>query len=249
MSVALGMLQKLRVGYLAELPGRLDDIEENIMGLEKFGFVEENFNTLFRLVHSLKGSGGTYGLHVISDICHPLEDMLSDLNDLPQKLTKQFIDIALAYVDLLREIVDDTSLHGDCRMDPANRLKVLRKKAFPEPFSALIVERSPAIIGILKENMNVLNAKIEVMDDGYLALGRTLAHPFDYLITSFEIKRLNGAALIGALRLAQGKTPQTKTILLTVNPLTFSTAVKPNHVLLKDSQFQHNLRTLLAMPK
>ena len=44
MNVALSMLQKLRVSYLSELPGRLDDIEQNIMGLEKFGFVEENAN-------------------------------------------------------------------------------------------------------------------------------------------------------------------------------------------------------------
>lgn len=103
--------------------------------------------------------------------------------------------------------------------------------------SALIVERSPVIIGILRENLKLLNARIEVVDDGYLALGRALADPFDYLITSLEIKRLNGAALIGALRLAQGKAGMTKTILLTVNALTFSTAVKPSHVLLKDGQF------------
>ncbi len=249
MNVALSMLQKLRVSYLTELPGRLDDIEQNIMGLEKCGFVEENFNTLYRLVHSLKGSGGTYGMHVITDVCHPLEDMLSELHDLPQKMNKQFIDIALEYVDLLREISDNAALHGECRIDPASRLKILRKKAFPEPFSALIVERSPAIIGILRENLNVLNAKIELMDDGYIALGRALAHPFDYLITSLEVKRLNGIALIGALRLAQGKTTVTKTILLTVNKLTISTAVKPTHVLLKDSHFQSNLQAVLAMEK
>jgi CheY-like chemotaxis protein len=249
MNAALSMLQKLRVSYLAELPVRLDDIEQNIMGMEKFGFVEENFNTLFRLVHSLKGSGGTYGMHVISDICHPLEDMLSDLNDHPQKLNKQFIDIALAYVDLLREIVDDTALHGEGRIDPANRLKVLRKKAFPEPFSALIVERSPVIVGILKENLKLLNAKIEVLDDGYEALGRVLVNPFDFLITSLEVKRLNGLALIGALRLAQGNTAVTKTILLTANNSTFSTAVKPSHILLKDSGLQSNLHAVLTMKK
>lgn len=246
MNVALSMLQKLRVSYLAELPGRLDDIEQNIMDLEKFGFVEENFNTLFRLVHSLKGSGGTYGMHVISDICHPLEDMLSSLNDFPQKLNKNFIDITLAYVDLLRKISENTALHGECRIDPTKQLNALRKKAFPEPFSALIVENSPVIIGILKKNLEVMNARVEVMDDGYEALGRALAAPLDYLITGMEVKRLNGVALIGALKLAQGKTALTKTILLTANALTLPSGVKPNHMLLKNSQFQLNLQAVLA---
>jgi CheY-like chemotaxis protein/HPt (histidine-containing phosphotransfer) domain-containing protein len=243
------MLQKLRVSYLTELPGRLDDIENSIMKLENFGFDEENFNTLFRLVHSLKGSGGTYGMHVISDICHPLEDMLSGLSDFPQKLNKQFIDIALAYVDLLRKIVDDFTKYGDGRYDPTKMLQALRKKAFPEPFSALIVENSPVIIGIIKQNLDVLNARMEVVDDGYVALGRALAVSFDYLITGMEVKRLNGVALIGALRLAQGKTPLTKTILLTANTLTLPSAVKPNHVLLKDSHFQSNLQAVLTMGK
>ena len=152
------------------------------------------------MVHSLKGSGGTYGIHVISDVCHPLEDLLSTLPNNPAKLSHAYIDVALAYIDLLRTIISNFDFHLEEKVDVRGQLKALRLRAFPEPFSLLVVEASPAIRDIIKNSLHSPKLHMEFIHDGYTALGRALAQHFDCIITSNEVPRLNGIALINALQ-------------------------------------------------
>ena len=73
------MLAALRLNYLRDLPSHIDELEELVLELEREGFDLERCRELYRRVHSLKGSGGTYGMHTLSDVCHPFEDCLSNL--------------------------------------------------------------------------------------------------------------------------------------------------------------------------
>jgi len=59
-----------------------------------------------------------------------------------------------------------------------------------------------------------------VANDGYVALGRLLAEPFDILITGLETKRLNGLALISAVQKSSGRVNKTKSVLVTATQLT-----------------------------
>lgn len=247
MNVAVQMLQQLRTNYLNELPTRLNDIELAIMAMEKTGFIAENFNSLFRLVHSLKGSGGTYGIYEITNICHPLEDNLSEILEHPGKLTKAFIDIALAYIDLLRDVVDDYSFNDECRIDIDRRLQELRHKAFPTMRSALIVERSNVIVVLLRDCLKDHHVRAEVVNDGYVALGRALTESFDFVISSMEVHHLNGASIIAALALTKGSHAHTKTILLTSNKASVPTVVKPDFTVVKDAQLHRNISKILQI--
>lgn len=247
MNVAAQMLQQLRTSYLSELPTRLNDIEHAIMELEKSGFVAENFNSLFRLVHSLKGSGGTYGIYEVTNICHPLEDSLSEILEYPHKLTKAFTDIALAYIDLLRDVVDDYSFNDECQIDIEGQLQKLRQKAFPAMRTALIVERSNAIIVLLRECLKEQNVRAEVVNDGYVALGRALTETFDFIISSMEVHHLSGAAVIAALGLTQASNARTKTILLTTNRASIPSVVKPDFTVVKDARLHHNIREIIRI--
>ena len=68
------MLLQLRKTFLEDMPEKLDRLESLLLEIEKNGDGGEVFNELYRIVHSLKGSGGTHGLHIITTICHQLED-------------------------------------------------------------------------------------------------------------------------------------------------------------------------------
>ena len=60
------MLRQLRATFLDELPERLDRLDNLLLDIEKLGAATgEEFNELYRGVHSIKGSGGTHGLHII----------------------------------------------------------------------------------------------------------------------------------------------------------------------------------------
>ena len=73
---------KLRVlsdAYVAQLPERLMQIEQAWGQLPRNEWDEAGFETLHRMVHSLTGSGKTFGLGSLSDVARNLEEYLDAL--------------------------------------------------------------------------------------------------------------------------------------------------------------------------
>lgn len=237
------MLAVLRDNYLRDLPGHIDDIEQIVLELERAGFQLESCQELYRRVHSLKGSGGTYGLSFISDICHPLEDVLSHLIEQPQGL-QEFGATALHYIDLMRKACASYTVGLEPSVDLKSRLHRVRQSASPAQYSALIVESSEVVIGVLREILLTSGFRVEVLQDGYLALGRMLAEPFDVLISALELPRLNGIALISAVQKSGGRHAKTYTVLLTTSDH-LDEQVRPDVVLKKNADLKNNFRTCI----
>lgn len=100
------LLTTLRKTYLQDLPNSIDAMESQILQLERQGFAIEIARELYRNAHSIKGSGGTHGMHIISDICHALEDVLSRIIEQQGKDMAALAALSLAHIDLLRELVE-----------------------------------------------------------------------------------------------------------------------------------------------
>ena len=66
------ILDNLREGFLDELPARINKIEEEVMASKG----ADTYDELFRMVHSLKGSAGSYGFHAITKVTHVMEDVM-----------------------------------------------------------------------------------------------------------------------------------------------------------------------------
>lgn len=69
-------LKVLSDTYAAQLPGKLEQIEQTWHQLPRDGWDEEGFKTLHRQVHSLTGSGKTFGFAALSDAARVLEEYL-----------------------------------------------------------------------------------------------------------------------------------------------------------------------------
>ncbi len=69
-------LNALSDEYAAKLPERLGHIEKAWEQLPKGRWDEEGFQVLHRMVHSLAGSGGTFGFSLVSDVARSLEKQL-----------------------------------------------------------------------------------------------------------------------------------------------------------------------------
>lgn len=69
-------LKALSDAYAAQLPGKLAQIEQLWHQLPLNGWDEESFQTLHRVVHSLTGSGKTFGFAALSDAARVLEECL-----------------------------------------------------------------------------------------------------------------------------------------------------------------------------
>ncbi len=240
------LLLQLKQGYVDQLADRFDQLEALVLDIERNGFAEESYNELYRQVHSLKGSGGTHNLQIITNICHPLEDYLSTINQQTNLQQAQFGNIVFAYIDLLRDIGVRLQNREDHFHDIEAELARLRARSFAPRFAALIVENSTVLVRILSPSLEMFNFRIVVMDDGYQALGRALVEPFDLIISGNEIRQLNGVALFAALKLARGINSRTRTILLSANRPVGASQVPPDYLLLKDDQLSNNLISTLT---
>lgn len=95
------VLRKMRDDYVANLPQKLDIIAGLVMDLQKGDDYGHSFENLYRAVHSLKGTAGTYGISIISSICHPFEDYLTSTQEEGVGDTDQQVATCLSFIDLL----------------------------------------------------------------------------------------------------------------------------------------------------
>jgi chemotaxis protein histidine kinase CheA len=100
------VLQQMRLTYVANMPQQLDTTEALVMELKKGEDYQYSYDTLYRAVHNLKGTAGTYGVPIISTICHPFEDYLTATLEGGSGASDQQIRSCLRFIDLLRRAHD-----------------------------------------------------------------------------------------------------------------------------------------------
>ena len=237
------MLLQLRNTFLEDIPEKLDRLDQLLVAMEKTGVDSESFNEFYRIIHSLKGSGGTFGLHIITTICHQLEDLLNT-SDGGTKYTPALISISLNYVDLLRVTLEQIHAGNTNFPQVEEQLSKLRKQLAQKKFTMLLVDNSKLSTQMYLHVLSGLPVQTVVMNDGILALTRALTEPFDLIISTNEIPMLSGSALIGALKLSDSKSRNTKTILVTSNKAIAATkhrSTDPDYTVIKDVNFAQNL--------
>jgi CheY-like chemotaxis protein/HPt (histidine-containing phosphotransfer) domain-containing protein len=245
MDTAQNLLLQLRQRYLSDIPERANELEELVLEMENSGITAERYNDLFRRIHSLKGSGGTYGAHIITAVCHCFEDYLSFTNFQENRPSPQSTKIALSFVDLLRLAADTLRNNPDNIAEIEARLADLRRRVFLPQYVALVVESTGTIVSIIRRVLKNYGCRMVLMEDGYQALGRALVEPFDLVITSMETPGLNGSALITALKLAVSANNTVKCILLTANQNLTLPNPEPDYLLLKNGKMMANLNAMV----
>lgn len=234
------VLQELRQGFLLDLPGRLDEIENLILALPQRSVFAEKFSVLLREIHSIKGIAGTYRIHVITSICHSLEDRLNcsmdveDVSELP-------INNWLKYIDLIRQSIVH-ALTDNIFDEIEHALFGLKSDGTELISSGLLVTSSKSITSVCQQLCVDEINQLTIVDDGYLALGWVLREKFDYLIASNEISGLNGTALIAALRLSDSENKNMPVVLLTSKNISFTKRLMdPDYIVVRDANFVQNL--------
>lgn len=126
------------VDYLLEFQEGLAQFENELLELEKAPESAKILSSMFRIVHSLKGSSGFLGFQKMAQLAHEGEDLLGRLRDGRLRLSPQLTSGLLAMVDGMRSRLsvieatraederDDTELlarlrglHGGVTAEPA----------------------------------------------------------------------------------------------------------------------------------
>lgn len=239
-SFKLQMLAELKKSFIETLPERIAGFESQILALEKNQDFTRQYEELYRGIHSLKGSGGTHGIPVLTSICHQFEDFLN-LSIIDDKIVNpNGIKGCLEYIDLLHHAVE--LLQKDADVSPLNsEISELYQRHFPKQLNALLVEPSKLYSQICQQILMDKNIRVTECSNGFQALERLLTQHFDVLVTSMETPMLNGLALIQAIRYANNENSQLNTILLTSKSDLTKADAQIDYVIGKDTQLATRL--------
>ncbi|MEO5348242.1 MAG: response regulator [Magnetococcus sp. YQC-3] len=101
--------EELLAMFVQESTEHLENIEPNLLILEEMGAATDPdiINSLFRGVHSIKGSAGFFGLTAISKLSHIMENLLGKVRDKSIVPTAEVSDSLLSGLDKLKNMVHD----------------------------------------------------------------------------------------------------------------------------------------------
>lgn len=99
--------------FLVESNDHLDDVESKILELEKNPEDVDLINSIFRPIHSMKGSAGFLGLQDIGKVSHELETLLDEARKMKIKITPEIVEILYEGVDILKKLRESVTKRVD----------------------------------------------------------------------------------------------------------------------------------------
>ncbi|HMD97487.1 MAG TPA: chemotaxis protein CheW [Terriglobia bacterium] len=102
--------------FLVESNENLDQVDRDLISLEKEPSSREILARIFRAIHTIKGTTGFLGFAKLESVAHAGENLLSRLRDGTLALTSEITSALLALVDAVREMllsIEATGQDGD----------------------------------------------------------------------------------------------------------------------------------------
>jgi len=91
--------------FKEEVGEYFERLESGLLLLEKDPKNDQVIHEIFRIMHSLKGSGGMFGFDLISDVTHDLESLYDLFRTKKQKIDSEVITFTLNSIDGLRNLL------------------------------------------------------------------------------------------------------------------------------------------------
>ncbi len=103
MAFSLGEYQDI---FLEEADEQLQELNQNLLELEKNRENLEIINNIFRAAHSLKSSAAFVGLNDLSDLAHKMENLLQGIRDKTMKISDDIIEIIFKCFDEISSVIE-----------------------------------------------------------------------------------------------------------------------------------------------
>jgi CheY-like chemotaxis protein/HPt (histidine-containing phosphotransfer) domain-containing protein len=237
-------LDELKVEYLAGIDEEITELEEKIIGLEKVS--EANLKTavyeIFRVVHSIKGSAGSFEFYMLANIFHRFEDYI-DYTNLNIKLAET-VDLFLKFVDLSKKCIRDYQEKPDDLEKYATLVDEIAYSKNNSKGKVLLVEPAKSIQKMFKKICTESNLEMAVIRNGATAMNRILTEKFDAIVTSLNTDVLDGKSLLCAIRVMKNINAKTPLLLVTSDE---NTVIEDKTIscIQKDNDFIQNIEKFI----
>lgn len=236
---------KFKTDFLEDLVDRAALLERLLAAAE---WSRETLTEMFRIVHSIKGSAATFGLHVLVALCHPFEDAIQEAAADPERWP-DFVNLARRYVDLIQFARGEIRAGNEAAEETEVQLAALRRAANRGQLSVALVVNSRLLRQMCSEVAAALGLRVVCIDDSILALQRILSDPFQAAIISSELGMLRGEALVAAIQLSPHRNHGVWTILV-CSAAEKSAFIKrqtdPDYIVVRDETFLPHLSAVLG---
>ncbi len=110
-------MDNMKAVYLEEASELLDKLEGALLQLDETPEEKSIIEEVFRIMHTLKGNSSMFGFIKIAEFIHNLETVYDLIRTGKQQVSKDLIDVTLASMDHIKQIVDDHELQDDANKD------------------------------------------------------------------------------------------------------------------------------------
>ncbi|MEU0563534.1 Hpt domain-containing protein, partial [Dactylosporangium sp. NPDC006015] len=98
--------------FLVESHENLDQLDRDLVALEAAPGSRELLSSIFRTIHTIKGTSGFLAFNRLEKVTHVGESLLSRLRDGAQGMTPSTTDALLRMVDTVRGLLSEIEEHG-----------------------------------------------------------------------------------------------------------------------------------------
>ncbi|WKC79025.1 chemotaxis protein CheA [Borreliella turdi] len=99
------VIDKFKNSFKEESIENISDIEQALLNLE-VSSDQDTINSIFRNLHTIKGSSGMFGFNFTASLVHEIETVLDVVKDGKAAFNQAVIDATLMSVDFIRELIE-----------------------------------------------------------------------------------------------------------------------------------------------
>ena len=105
-------MQEIMEDFLVEAFEMIEQLDQDLVELENNPEDLELLNKIFRVAHTIKGSGSFLNLDILTRLTHHMEDILNKARKDELKITPDIMDVILESVDMMKALLENIRDHG-----------------------------------------------------------------------------------------------------------------------------------------
>ena len=192
----------------------LNSAEAALLQLESGATFKPNYDSIFRVFHSIKGGAGMLGLDVLQSHMHKIETQFSELKS-RESLSKNETSFFLRSIDVSRKIISDQPFEFDYQIISSNQSskrtdtinpKSSKATATPQTIkptdvtSVYIVDDEAEIAEFLSDILSSAKMTTTTFTDPLKLVDAVKANIPDLVVADFKMPVMNGLGVLKAVR-------------------------------------------------